>query len=44
VDRSCLYRHRDLLAQIHAVEAAPPVTSGNGPIEQLAREIDGKDQ
>ena len=24
VDRSFLYRHRDLLAQIHALEAAPP--------------------
>ncbi len=24
VDRTFLYRHRDLLAQIHAIEAAPP--------------------
>jgi hypothetical protein len=32
VDRSYLYRHRDLLAQIHAVEATPPATSGNGPV------------
>lgn len=30
VDRSFLYRHRDLLAQIHAAEAAPPPT-GPGP-------------
>jgi chromosome segregation ATPase len=32
VDRSCLYRHRDLLAQIHAVQAAPPAASGKGPV------------
>jgi len=31
VDRTFLYRHRDLLAQIHALEAAPPATSGTGP-------------
>jgi hypothetical protein len=30
VDRSFLYRHRDLLAQIHALEAAPP-TPGTAP-------------
>ena len=30
VDRSFLYRHRDLLAQIHAAEATPP-TSTPGP-------------
>jgi hypothetical protein len=30
VDRSFLYRHRDLLAQIHALEATPPAT-GDGP-------------
>jgi chromosome segregation ATPase len=28
VDRTFLYRHRDLLAQLHALEAAAPVTSG----------------
>src|SRR6266851_1003893 len=28
VDRSFLYRHRDLLSKIHALEAAPPVTGG----------------
>lgn len=31
VDRSFLYRHRDLLAQIHALEAAPPATGSAGP-------------
>jgi hypothetical protein len=32
VDRSFLYRHRDLLGKIHALEAAPPATSnGAGP-------------
>jgi len=30
VDRSFLYRHRDLLAQIHALEATPPA-AGPGP-------------
>jgi hypothetical protein len=30
VDRTFLYRHRDLLAQIHARQAAPPAMS-NGP-------------
>jgi hypothetical protein len=28
VDRAFLYRHRDLLAQLHALEAAPPATGG----------------
>ena len=28
VDRSFLYRHRDLLAKIHAFEAAPPTADG----------------
>ena len=32
VDRTFLYRHRDLLAQIHALEATPPATGGGtGP-------------
>ena len=32
VDRSFLYRHRDLLAKIHAIEASPPTTGeGTGP-------------
>jgi hypothetical protein len=30
VDRTFLYRHRDLLTQLHAREAAPPAT-GHGP-------------
>ncbi len=32
VDRTFFYRHRDLLAQIHALEATPPATGGGtGP-------------
>ncbi len=32
VDRTFLYRHRDLLTQLHALEATPPATSGQaGP-------------
>ena len=32
VDRTFFYRHRDLLARLHALEAAPPAAgSGNGP-------------
>jgi hypothetical protein len=31
VDRSFLYRHRDLLEQIHAAEAQPPNAPGTGP-------------
>jgi hypothetical protein len=31
VDRSFLYRHSDLLEQIHAMEAQPPSTPGVGP-------------
>ena len=31
VDRTFLYRHRDLLEQIHALEAAPPSGTGAGP-------------
>ncbi len=30
MDRTFLYRHRDLLAQVHALETAPPATSGTG--------------
>ncbi len=30
VDRTFFYRHRDLLAQLHALEATPPA-AGNGP-------------
>jgi hypothetical protein len=31
VDRTFLYRHRDLLAKTHALEAAPPAGSSTGP-------------
>jgi chromosome segregation ATPase len=31
VDRSFLYRHRDLLAQIHAIEASPPAGEAARP-------------
>ncbi len=31
VDRTFLYRHRDLLEQVHAAEAEPPTTPGTGP-------------
>ena len=30
-DRRCLYRHRDLLAQIHALQAEPPAGAATGP-------------
>jgi len=31
VDRTFLYRHRDLLAKIHAIEASPAAVGGTGP-------------
>jgi hypothetical protein len=31
VDRTFLYRHRDLLAQLHALEATPPTADAGGP-------------
>lgn len=31
VDRTFFYRHRDLLAQLHALEAQPATASGVGP-------------
>ena len=31
IDRTFLYRHRDLLEQVHAAEAEPPSTPGSGP-------------
>jgi hypothetical protein len=31
VDRTFLYRHRDLLEQVHAREAQPPSLPGGGP-------------
>ncbi len=36
VDRTFLYRHRDLLEKIHALEAAPPFT-GNAPGPAVTR-------
>jgi hypothetical protein len=37
VDRTFLYRHRDLLGQIHALEAAPPAGGGTtGPAVSCA--------
>ncbi len=37
VDRTFLYRHRDLLAQIHALEAAPPSAAGDGAAPGVTR-------
>lgn len=31
VDRSFLYRHRDLLGKLHALAAEPPTNAGTGP-------------
>jgi Family of unknown function (DUF6262) len=36
VDRTFLYRHRDLLEQIHALEAQPPNAPGTGPVVSRA--------
>jgi len=36
VDRTFLYRHRDLLEKIHALEATPPAT-GDGPGPTVTR-------
>lgn len=36
VDRSFLYRHRDLREQIHAAEAQPPNAPGVGPVVSRA--------
>jgi uncharacterized coiled-coil protein SlyX len=36
VDRTFLYRHRDLLEQIHALEAQPPNTPSIGPVVSRA--------
>jgi len=32
VDRTFLYRHRDLLEQVHAAGAQPPTAPGIGPV------------
>jgi len=37
VDRTFLYRHRDLLAQVHARQAAPPVTGAHEPGPAVTR-------
>jgi hypothetical protein len=41
VDRSFLYRHRDLLGKIHALEATPPpATEGGGPAVTRAQQLE----
>jgi hypothetical protein len=37
VDRTFLYRHRDLLAQVHALESAPPAAAGHEPGPAVTR-------
>ena len=37
VDRTFIYRHRDLLAQVHALEAAPPAAGEHGPGPAVTR-------
>ena len=34
IDRTFLYRHRDLLEQVHTAEAEPPIIPGVGLDEQ----------
>lgn len=36
VDRTFLYRHKDLLAQIHQVQAEPPAAENGGPMVSRA--------
>lgn len=36
VDRTFLYRHADLLAQVHAAQADPAMTKGGGPVVSRA--------
>jgi chromosome segregation ATPase len=38
VDRTFLYRHRDLLAQVHALETAPPAAAGTTAGQAVTRE------
>jgi hypothetical protein len=41
VDRSFLYRHRDLLEQIHAAEAQPPNAASGGPaVSRASLQVD----
>ena len=37
VDRTFLYRHRDILAQVHALEAAPPAAGKHEPGPAVTR-------
>ena len=37
IDRTFLYRHRDLLEKIHALEATPPPTTGDTPGPTVTR-------
>jgi hypothetical protein len=39
VDRSFLYRHHDLLEQLHAAEAQPPNAPGGGPAVSRASSL-----
>jgi hypothetical protein len=36
VDRTFLYRHKDLLAQIHVAQTNPPAAEGGGPVVSRA--------
>lgn len=36
VDRTFLYRHSDLLAQVHTIQASPPAAEGDGPVVSRA--------
>jgi hypothetical protein len=40
VDRSFLYRHRDLLEQIHALEAVPPPAGTTAPVTRASLQAD----
>ena len=40
VDRTFLYRHRDLLGQVHAVQATAPALAGTGPASSASLQAD----
>ena len=40
VDRTFLYRHRDLLAQVHALETAPPATGTSPAVSRASLHSD----
>lgn len=40
VDRSFLYRHRDLLEQLHAMEAQPPSAAGGPGVSRASLQAD----